>query len=125
MTKVKIMCIELFTIQNVSKQLYTKSIKLMFLILKRDNSPKNDNSVIIYSPSRLSKPVKILYSAECIKNTRLCKSLATVKLLVTHIVQNIFFCGQKKKETNFWVNYPFNALATSSSFELGDNIVYN
>ncbi len=59
------------------------------------------------------------------KNTRLCKSLATVNFLVTHIVQNIIFCGQQKKETHFGVNYPFNALATSSSFELGDNIVYN
>jgi len=29
----------------------------------------------------------------------LCQSMGSINLLVTHIVQNIFFCAQKTKET--------------------------
>ncbi len=79
------------------------SITLIFAITlphiekNPDSSPKNPNTVIIYSPSSCSKVDGShwlpLYGKKILWN-----SMGTKNCLVTHILHNMFFCVQQKKE---------------------------
>ncbi len=90
-----------------------------FITLK-DSSPKNENSVIIYSPSSSSKPVWIslfcwtqrkifwrMWETEQFWSTidfhsiyffLLWKSMVPQNSLITNFLQNIFLCVQQNKE---------------------------
>ncbi len=102
----------------------------LFSLQLKDSSPKNDNSVIIYSPSSSSKPVWIFLFCWTQRKifwtfiTKLSwgtidfhsrKSMVPQNCCVAHNLQNIFLCVQQNKyivskwwlNCHFWVNYPF------------------
>ncbi len=113
-----------------------KSLNIIFCVCVCGNwyiffinsSSKNENSVIIYSLSRFSKPIWISFfrskqnklfwrmlltkqlmvaiDFHCIFSI-LWKSMATVNCLVANILQNIFFCVHQNNEIHAgleWVN---------------------
>jgi len=68
-------------------------------------SPKNENSVIIYSPSRCSKPLWISFFWWGLLDfcssffSILWKSEGAINCLVAHILLNIFLCSAEERNS--------------------------